>query len=144
MKTPNDNSYELRVKSETSQLEAIRNFITNNANKNLLPEQIANAIILAVDEAATNIVKHAYHYDKEKDILINFSISNDECCVSLTDYGDSFDPSLITPPDMKEYLQQRRVGGLGLFLIRTLMDSMEYKSIPGKMNLLTMKKKINK
>ena len=132
----------MSVKSDTSQLASIRDFITKNAEENHIPEQISNAIILAVDEAATNIVKHAYHYAEGKDILVTLQVNEDECIVSLADFGDSFDPSLITQPDMKEYFQQHRVGGLGLYLIRTLMDSMEYKTEPGVSNKLILKKKL--
>lgn len=132
----------MSVKSDTSQLASIRDFITKNAEENHIPVQISNAIILAVDEAATNIVKHAYHYSAGKNILVTLLVNENECVVSLEDYGDSFDPSLIAQPDMKEYFQQHRVGGLGLYLIRTLMDSMEYKTEPGVSNKLILKKKL--
>lgn len=135
-------SFELCVKSETSQLAVIRDFITGHAEECKIPGQVLNALILAVDEAATNIVKHAYHYATDKEIHIVFQVTDEECTVSLTDFGDSFDPSLIPQPNMKEYLQQHRVGGLGLYLIRTLMDGMEYKTDPGHANKLILKKKI--
>ena len=136
-----NNSYKLTVKSSTDQLVAIRDFIKDHAIENEIPQPVIESIILAADEAATNIVKHAYHLEATKDILVNFAVNDNECCVTLTDYGDSFDPSLISEPDMKEYLKQRRVGGLGLYLIRTLMDSMEYKSSADHHNDLTIKKR---
>lgn len=142
MKSSRDHSYELSVKSETSQLAVIRAFINKHAEENNIPEQVSNAIILAVDEAATNIVKHAYHYEADKDITISLAFDNEECTIALTDFGDSFDPSLIPQPNMKEYFQQHRVGGLGLYLIRTLMDGMEYKTDPGHSNKLILTKKL--
>jgi serine/threonine-protein kinase RsbW len=143
VKSSRKHSYELCVKSETSQLAVIRDFINKYAEENHIPGPVSNAIILAVDEAATNIVKHAYHYAADKEIHITLCLSKDECTVSLTDFGDSFDPSLIPQPNMKEYLQQHRVGGLGLYLIRTLMDSMEYKTDPRHSNKLILKKKLS-
>lgn len=144
MTAKKNRSYELIVKSETSQLVAIRDFISEKAKENLIQDSILNAIILAVDEAATNIVKHAYNYNPENTINIKLIISDKDCTIVLTDFGKSFDPSVIPQPDMKEYLSQHRVGGLGLLLIRTLMDSMEYIVSPEGFNRLILKKVFDK
>lgn len=141
MKESNLQSYELLVKSSTSQLATIRSFIQEHAEKNLIPVKVIQALILAVDEAATNIVKHAYHSHLDEEISIRFEIQEAECCIILSDHGDAFDPSIIPEPDMQEYLKQHKVGGLGLYLIRTLMDSMEYKSDKNHHNQLIMRKR---
>ncbi len=135
------NTYELSVKSNTSQLAAIREFIQKYALLNSVPQSVIESIILAVDEAATNIVKHAYHSNTDQDIIIRLSCDGKQCVVSLIDYGDSFDPASIPNPDMKEYLQQRKVGGLGVYLMRTLMDGIDYQSFEGDCNRLTLVKR---
>lgn len=141
MKESKTQSYDLTVKSSTSQLATIRSFIQEHAEDNNIPAKVIQSLILAVDEAATNIVKHAYHYNTESEIVIHFEVQDVECCITLSDFGDSFDPSLIPEPDMQEYFKQHKVGGLGLYLIRTLMDSMEYKSDKNHRNQLIMRKR---
>ncbi|MCE1189982.1 MAG: ATP-binding protein [Ignavibacteria bacterium] len=133
--------YDLVVKSSTSQLAAIRSFIQVHAEENNVKPQVIEALILAADEAATNIVKHAYHQKTDQDILVDMLFKDGECTITLTDYGDPFDPSLVPQPDMQEYLKQRRVGGLGLYLIRTLMDGLEYESNRKNLNKLTLRKR---
>jgi serine/threonine-protein kinase RsbW len=135
--------YTLVVKGLTSHLSEIRTFISARAGEERVPAAVIESLIVAVDEAATNIIKHAYHSRSGKQIQIEFEVKDGECIIGLTDCGDSFDPSLVPEPDMKEYLDQRKVGGLGLFLIRTLMDSMEYASLPDGCNRLIMKKRFN-
>lgn len=135
------NTFELKVTSTTGELAAIREFIQEKASQAGVSQKTIDSIILAVDEASTNIVKHAYHFDDSKEIKVHLSFENGSCTVSLTDFGDSFDPDKVPNPDMNEYLRQRRVGGLGLMLIRTLMDFVEYHSVKGKYNRLTMVKR---
>lgn len=134
-------SFELKVASTTGELAAIREFIQEKAAQAGVSQKTIDSIILAVDEASTNIVKHAYHFDDSKEIKLHLSFDDSTCTVSLTDYGDSFDPDKVPNPDMNEYLKQRRVGGLGLMLIRTLMDFVEYHTVKGKYNRLTMVKR---
>ncbi|MBV6512982.1 MAG: ATP-binding protein [Ignavibacteriales bacterium] len=134
-------SFELKVSSTTGELAAIREFIQEKAAQAGVSQKTIDSIILAVDEASTNIVKHAYHFDDSKEIKLHLSFEDGNCTVSLTDYGESFDPDKVPNPDMNEYLKQRRVGGLGLMLIRTLMDFVEYHTVKGKYNRLTMVKR---
>ncbi|MBX2976996.1 MAG: ATP-binding protein [Ignavibacteriaceae bacterium] len=142
MKTVNPKSYELQVKSTTENLSLIRDFIQNNALKRGVPQHIIDKIILAVDEASTNIIKHAYHSKPDGDIIIQLEFSFDKCRIILIDFGDGFNPSVIPQPDMPEYFEKRKVGGLGLHLIRTLMDYVEYHTDKGGYNQLTIAKKI--
>lgn len=141
MNTLEKRTYQLVVKSSTEELSSIRSFLRDVASGNGVPQKTIEELILAVDEASTNIVKHAYHYSKDKEITVTVAISGSECLVTLIDHGDSFDPGLVPNPDMKQYLSDRKVGGLGLYLMRTLMDAVEYTS-DGSANRLVLKKKL--
>jgi len=136
------NIFEMKVKSSTENLIVIREFVEEKALHTGLSRQIVDKIVLAVDEACTNIIKHAYNYDESAEFIIRVLISKTEFKVLLIDHGKSFDPNQIADPDMPTYLKQRRVGGLGLHLMRHLMDNVEYHSQAGDGNQLILTKKI--
>jgi len=136
------NIFEMKVKSSTENLGAIREFVEEKALHTGMDKNIVDKIVLAVDEACTNIIKHAYNYDDSTDFVIRVLISKKEFKVLLIDHGKSFDPSQVADPDMPTYLKQRRVGGLGLHLMRHLMDNVEYHTLAGDGNQLILTKKI--
>ncbi len=142
MKTLNQKSYELQIKSTTENLSLIRDFIQETASMKGVHQAIIDKIILAVDEASTNIIKHAYHSKPDGDIIIQLEFTHDKCRIILIDFGEGFNPSQIPQPNMPLYFEQRKVGGLGLHLIRTLMDYVEYHTDKGGFNQLTIAKKI--
>jgi len=133
---------ELRVKSRTENLSEIRDFVSVNAREAGIPEAIVENIILAVDEACTNIIKHAYKLSPEGEIHIKVDYDEDRFTVSIIDYGKSFDPNRVPLPDLQKYYREHRVGGLGMYLMKSLMDDVTYTSIPGKYNQVLLSKKI--
>jgi len=132
----------LNVKSRTENLSLIRDFINSSATEINIPEDIVENIILAVDEACTNIIKHAYKYSPDGDILIKVKPSSTKFVVSIIDNGISFEPDTVPEPDLQKYYRQRRVGGLGIYLMKTLMDEVKYISKPGKYNEVLLSKNI--
>ncbi len=132
----------LNVKSRTENLSLIRDFINSSASEINIPKDIVENIILAVDEACTNIIKHAYKYAPDGDILIKVKPSSTKFVISIIDNGISFEPETIPEPDLQKYYRQRRVGGLGIYLMRTLMDEVKYISKPGKYNEVLLSKNI--
>ncbi|HPI38213.1 MAG TPA: ATP-binding protein [Ignavibacteriaceae bacterium] len=133
----------LIVKSRTDNLSRIRKYILDVTGKYGIEQDITDKIILAVDEACTNIIKHAYQSKPDNDIIINAFFKNGKFIINITDFGKGFNPELIPDPDMPSYLKQRRVGGLGMHLMRTLMDKVEYHSQKDKYNKLVLEKNIN-
>ncbi|MCK9426490.1 MAG: ATP-binding protein [Ignavibacteriaceae bacterium] len=142
MNTTAKNIFEMKVKSSTENLGVIRQFVEEKASQSGIDKSIIDKIVLAVDEACTNIIKHAYNYDASTEFVIRVLISKEEFKVLLIDHGKSFDPSQVADPDMPTYLKQRRVGGLGLHLMRHLMDTVEYHNLEGNGNQLILTKKI--
>lgn len=123
---------ELTIKSVTGNLTLVRDFIKTAAAKCGFEDESIEKIVLAVDEACTNVIKHAYKNSPEGDITIKISSSKQKMTVSITDHGSDFDPALVPEPDIKEYYRQHKVGGLGLFLMRKLMDEVKYSSAGNK------------
>lgn len=134
---------ELIVKSRTENLSGIRDFIASAARSTGIKEDIVENIILAVDEACSNIIKHAYKRDPEGEIKINLELTNGKFIVIIQDEGNSFEPDSVPDPDLQKYYRQRRVGGLGMYLMKSLMDDVEYISVPGKFNKVLLTKNIS-
>jgi serine/threonine-protein kinase RsbW len=133
---------QLKVKSRTENLSEIRDFVSGNARAADIPEVTVENIILAVDEACTNIIKHAYNLSPEGEILIKIDYDEDKFMVTIIDYGKSFEPDRVPLPDLQKYYREHRVGGLGMYLMKSLMDDVEYISIPGKYNQVLLSKNI--
>lgn len=132
----------LKVKSKTENLSLIRDFIkTATAEAGVTSDTVEN-IILAVDEACTNIIKHAYKSFPDGELIIKTKSTLSRFVISIIDYGNSFEPDTIPEPDLQKYYRQKRVGGLGMYLMKTLMDDVKYVSIPGKYNEVMLSKNI--
>lgn len=132
--------YSVRLPSQTDNLELIRNFIAGVARKVGFHEDDINKIELAVDEACTNVIEHAYKGRKNENIDVAIQIDYQKFTVIVTDKGQRFTPADIEMPDMEEYLAELRVGGLGIYLMKTLMDEVQYQSDPDGRNRVKMVK----
>jgi serine/threonine-protein kinase RsbW len=133
---------ELRVKSRTENLSEIRDFVSVKAHDAGIPEAIVENIILAVDEACTNIIKYAYKLSPEGEINIKVNYNENKFTVTIIDYGKSFDADRVPLPDLQKYYREHRVGGLGMYLMKSLMDDVKYSSVPGKYNQVRLSKNI--
>jgi len=133
---------ELRVKSKTENLSEIRDFVSTYALAAGMPAASIDNIILAVDEACTNIIKHAYKLSPQGEILIKIDYDEEKFTITIIDYGKSFEPDRVPRPDLQKYYREHRVGGLGMYLMKSLMDDVEYISIPGEYNQVLLSKNI--
>ncbi len=98
------------------------------------------SIEMAVDEACTNIIEHAYEGEGKGNIRCTCLVDEDEFKVVITDQGKAFDPSSIPPPNLSKNLEERQAHGLGLHFIRKWMDEVHFLS-QGADNILTMIKR---
>jgi serine/threonine-protein kinase RsbW len=124
----------LKIQSKTEKLILVREFISEAARKFGFDNESVNKITLAVDEACTNIIKHAYEFSPSQEIDLKVKMNDGEFVVVITDKGKSFDPQQIKVPNMREYLSHYQKGGLGMHLMRSLVDKVEYKIYPAKKN----------
>jgi len=122
-------------------LDDIREFVGDIARAGGFSDKDVYNIQLATDEAASNIIEHAYKNDPSGILKLSGEMQGDAITITLTDYGESFDPSVVPMPDLKADLSSRKIGGLGIFLMRKLMDEVHYESKPDKSNVLTMVKR---
>ncbi len=119
------------------QLQAIGELVAEAGRRMDLDERALYAVQTAVDEAATNIILHGYDQEGKGPIHIACWQAGDDFIVEMRDYGRPFDPSNVPEPDLHAPLEKRREGGLGLFLMRRMMNRVEF-SRRGAENILTM------
>jgi serine/threonine-protein kinase RsbW len=123
-----------RILSRTDNLLEVREFVGEEARAFGFSDEDAANIVLAVDEACTNIIKHAYQYATDKEIEVSVVPKNRSFEIRIFDNGRSFDPGTIRQPDLKEHIGHRKRGGLGVYLMKKLMDKVEYNFHKGKRN----------
>ncbi len=124
---PSIKEHTLHISASTNELERIRHFVADHARNFGFGEDDVNDIILAVDEACTNIIKHAYEWKTGKPIHVQLAMKNRELLVSIIDEGKPFDPDSYQVPTMQDQLTRRKRSGYGILLIRKLMDQVEYR-----------------
>ncbi len=93
-----------------------------------LSEEIAEQFKIAVDEACTNVIKHAYRGAPEQRIDVAVMVGADRVTVRIRDEGTAFRPEFYTTPDILESIKQRRAGGYGVLIMTRLMDQVEYRT----------------
>jgi serine/threonine-protein kinase RsbW len=128
----------LRIHSQTEKLNLVREFIGEAAREYGFGDEAIGKIMLAVDEACTNIIKHAYGYAPDGTIDLEIQTNGDRFDVIITHAGKSFDPAVVKKPDMQEYFKKYQRGGLGIHLMRTLMDGVEYEALPDRRNIVRL------
>jgi serine/threonine-protein kinase RsbW len=132
----------LRVSADLSQVPAIREFVASAGRELGLSESVIWDLKLAVDEACTNVIRHAYRGQGGE---LEVAVERVECGIRVVihDWGAPFDPQAIPVPNLTLPLEQRPLGGLGLFFMRQVMDRVEYRFDQKHGNTLTMIKSVN-
>jgi serine/threonine-protein kinase RsbW len=126
------------------QLESVRQFTTQAAADAGLDEQSICSVEMAVDEACSNIIEHAYEGISGGEIECTCDYNPKSFTVILRDHGRSFDILKVPAPDLNAGLEERQVGGLGIYLMRQLMDEVQYEHLGEAGNVLTMIKRLKK
>ncbi len=116
----------LSIPSQTERLNDVREFVSGLARTHGFSEDDINKITIAVDEACTNIIKHGYNYSPDQQIDVEIVRTGSDFEIVISDKGKQFDPGSIQTPDMKDYFQHYRRGGLGVFLMKKIMDKVEF------------------
>ena len=139
-----ERKFTLQVPSSTENLALIREFVTSIGRQATLSEEEINKLELAVDEACANVIEHAYGHDITKDVSVCATFDDEKLKISVIDEGRGFDPGKVNQKSVDELIHERRSGGLGIRLIKTLMDEVSYEIEPGEKNELHMTKLIKK
>jgi|SRR5579859_1027943 len=134
-------SHSLQIPAELGQLAAARKFVEDTGAQLGLPEALTHPLVLAVDESLSNIIQHGYQ-GQPGTIDIEIERAPDSLVVRLRDQAPPFDPTRLPDPNTHLPLNQRPVGGMGVYLARRSVDGVVYERTAGGYNQLTLVKKI--
>ena len=128
----------IHITSHPAHLKQIRAMMTKMSSAAGLSEKDAGLVVLAVDEACSNIIKHCCKDDPTRSIDVTVTLDRDCICLTLVDNGKPFDIDSIKSRDIREI----KPGGLGVHIIRQVMDVVEYSHTPEGLNQVKLVKKL--
>ena len=132
----------LVIKNDISEISKLATFIGELSEELDLTPELNFNLNLVLEEAVSNVILYAYGKEEQKDISLVAYSSDDNLVFVLTDSGTEFDPTKVPDADITLSAEEREIGGLGIFLIRQIMNTVEYQRIDGK-NVLTMRKQLD-
>lgn len=124
----------LRVKASVDSFDLVKDFMEQIVDEQGCDEQIKCQIMIAIEEVFINIASYAYE-DKDGTIDVNVTVEttgNKPIYITFCDSGIPFDPLKVPDPDIHEDGMKRKIGGLGIFLLRQSMDHLDYSRTDGK------------
>ena len=128
---------EIRFPASFEYLDEIREYVGHAAHAGGFTDKDVYSIQLAADEAVSNVIEHAYEGIPDAFFELTCIYENNRLIITLVDHGKSFDLTKVAEPDLKADLSKRKIGGLGIYLMRKLMDEVSYK-VTNKGNILTL------
>ena len=124
-----------------SEISRLNEFVEEIGNEFSLSPDVVFNLNLVLEEAVVNIINYAYPKEEHETIYLSARLHEGSVVLVLTDTGKEFDPTLAPEVDITLSADERPIGGLGIFLIRQIMNEVRYERIDGK-NVLTLEKKI--
>ena len=132
---------ELKLKNQMQELERVNLFVEEICEELGLDIELQMNLNLVIEEMVVNVISYAYPEGTEADIELVAETKGKELTFVLTDRGKEFDPTMRESADMDVNPAERDLGGMGIFIVKNIMNEVSYQRLEGK-NLLTMKKNI--
>jgi serine/threonine-protein kinase RsbW len=136
-----NNGSEITREARLENLPALLHFISGACARAGASTSDEFAVKLAVEEACVNVMTHGYAGREPGPISVTFRADPDRFVVTIADFAAPFQPETLPEPDLTSGWQEREIGGLGWWLIRKMVDNVEYESRPGSGNRLTLVKR---
>ncbi len=128
-------------KNQLVEIERLGQVVTEFAQCQHWSSQVLFEVNVSLEEILANVISYACEDDKEHAIILRLSFANGEMTAQVEDDGRPFNPLEVAEPDIGQPIEERKVGGLGIYLVRKFMTDLAYERREGK-NRLTLKKKI--
>lgn len=129
------------LSNDISEISKLNEFVEEIGNEFSLTPDVVFNLNLVLEEAVVNVINYAYPKEEHQSIYLSARLHEDSIILVLTDSGVEFDPTIAPEVDITLSAEERPIGGLGIFLIRQIMNEVSYERIDGK-NVLTLSKKL--
>jgi len=136
-----EKKYSFDLKSKLSELDKLCQHLEKLGQSMELSQRFVFEINLALDELFTNIISYGFSDDDEHDIKITITCQDEEIIICIEDDGVPFNPVDADTPDLECSIENCKIGGLGIHIIKKLMDAVCYQRCDNK-NILTLRKTI--
>jgi anti-sigma regulatory factor (Ser/Thr protein kinase) len=133
----NDMEEKITIQGRLSEIKHVEAFFEQLTEKHNIPADTRFKIDMVMDEILTNIISYGYKDKKEHYINIYVNIENNTLKIVVEDDAVAFNPLLASPPDLTIPLEERPIGGLGIYLVKTNVDTIDYAREHGH-NILSM------
>jgi serine/threonine-protein kinase RsbW len=135
--------YKYDIGCSLDNLLGARDFIRKSLKPHVQSDVTLNEIVLAIDEMCSNLMIHAHHCDPEHMLELTISTKDkDQLVFEIEDDGTVFDINSFNEPELDNLIHIKRKGGLGIRLVKTIMDKIEYETRDGK-NVCRLTKKVS-
>jgi serine/threonine-protein kinase RsbW len=132
---------EICIKNHLDDLAKVNQFVEEIGDELGLDMELQMNLNLVMEEMVVNVISYAYPEGVEADIELIAECDGKELKFVLSDRGKEFDPTMSESADMEENPAERDLGGMGIYIVKNIMNEVTYQRLEGK-NLLTMKKEI--
>lgn len=132
----------IRLKNHLAELGRLADAITAFGEQQAWPPKTVFEVNLILEELATNVIRYGYDDGAEHEFLVQITAALGGMEIWLEDDGKAFNPLDLPKPDLDQPLEDRPIGGLGIYLVRKMTDRMEYRRENGK-NILVLRKHVS-
>lgn len=129
LKQMKPNDFTITIENDIKQIQDVAEHLESFGNANHISPKIVYQLNLSVDEILTNIITYGFSDSESHDITVSLSCSKSEVTIQIIDDGQQFDPLSYTPEGVEDELEDRPIGGLGIHLVKTMMDEIQYERI---------------
>jgi anti-sigma regulatory factor (Ser/Thr protein kinase) len=130
----------LTIGNDLSELDRVHSWVEGFQAEHALSADVAFAVTLSLDELLTNIISYGYPHTVAHAVWISMRLEADCLHVRIEDQAEPFNPLTAEEPDIDAPIEDRRIGGLGIHFVRTVMDEVAYQFVDGR-NVLTLMKR---
>ena len=133
---------DLTISNDLAYLAQVRDLVSRGVQEGDFPAHFLNRLQIAVDEAVTNIIEHGYAEQPRGSaaIELHIDVNQERFRIEIVDHGQTFDPNQLSDVDIQVHVSAGRAGGLGVFLMRKIMDQVDYHYKAGTKNQLVLVK----
>ena len=132
----------LRVRNRVTEIDRVNASFNEFADRRQIPSTIRQKVNMLFDELLNNIISYAFEDDADHEIEIRVDLVQRRLSITIADDGTPFDPFALPKPDTSLPLEERGIGGLGIHLVRKVMDEVGYERL-GARNVVTLVKRLD-
>ena len=137
-----EKSFSLKIGNDLNELAGLCHEVHNFLQEKKAPASPIYKIDLALEEMLTNVIKYGYDDDSRHEISVSLQLDQNRILLEMRDDGHEFNPLEAPPSDLSGELEERRIGGMGILLTRSMVDAISY-SRDGNLNAVTVSVNIN-